>query len=73
MKTASKLTQFRKQCEREAGKPANRIRIPLADALSDVCRALGITGQQRRRVLGRKSTVLLEDTRQERYQLVERQ
>ncbi len=72
MKTATKLAKFRKQSEKDAGTPATKIEVPLAHTLFDVCRTLGITGRERRRVLGRKSTVLLEDTRKECCELVER-
>jgi hypothetical protein len=72
MKTATKLRKFRQQFEREAGTPATHIEAPVAHVLNDVCRALGLKGRERKRVLGRKSTVLLEDTRNERVELVER-
>ena len=72
MKTADKLTKFRKQAEKVAGTHAAHIEVPLLHVLADVCQTLGITGRQRRRVLGRKSTILLEDTRNERIELVER-
>ncbi len=73
MKTADKLTKFRKQCEHESGTPVAKIEVPLVNVLFDVCKALGLTRQQRRRVLGRKSTILLEDICNERIELVERQ
>lgn len=71
MKTANKLRKFRKQCEREAGTPATRILAPISHVLDDVCRSLGLSKQERKKVLGRNSTVLLEDTRKERVELIE--
>ena len=73
MKTADKLAKFRKQCEHNSGTPVAEMEVPLVNVLFDICKALGLTRQQRRRVLGRKSTILLEDIRTERCELVERQ
>jgi len=72
MKPATKLTRFRKQCERETGRPATRILMPLALVLNDLSRMFRLNRGQRRHVLGRRSTVLLEDIRNERIQLVKR-
>ena len=71
MKTANKLRKFRKACEREAGTPATRIMTPIAYTLDDVCRSLGFSKRKRKKVLGRNSTILLEDTRSERVDLIE--
>ena len=69
MKTADKLRKFRQQCERQAGADATEIELPLSHVLDDVCRALKLPVRQRRRVLGRKSYVKLEDIREMRMEL----
>ena len=71
MKTADMLRKFRKQCEREAGTSVDEIEVPLSHVLDDVCRVLNMPRQQRRRVLGRKGCVKLEDTRGIRVGLAE--
>jgi hypothetical protein len=64
MKTADKLHKFRQQCEREAATSATEIKVPLSHFLDDVCRLLRLPTRERRRVLGRKSYVKLEDARE---------
>jgi hypothetical protein len=72
MKSASKLRKFRQQCEREAETSADEIEAPLSHLLHDICKTLKLSGKQRRRVLGRKSYMRLEDTRDCRVDLVRR-
>ncbi|MCL4552328.1 MAG: hypothetical protein M1305_02065 [Candidatus Marsarchaeota archaeon] len=72
MNTADKLRKFRQQCEREAETSATEIEAPLSHLLHDVCRILNLPAKQRRRVLGRKSYVRLEDTRNCRVDLADR-
>ena len=69
MKTADKLRKFRQQCERQTGTDATEIEVPLSHVLDDVCQALKLPIRQRRRVLGRKSYVKLEDIREMRMEL----
>lgn len=72
MKTADKLTKFRKECEKQAGSPATEIDTPLAHVLDDLCRVLGLKARDRKRVLGRKSITRLETTRDMQVEIVKR-
>jgi hypothetical protein len=62
--SVAKLRKFRRQCEREAGKSANEIELPLLHVLVDVCQALGLSKTKRRQVLGRKGVQQLGDYRE---------
>ena len=61
MKTARKLKKFRQRCERQAGVPATRIRLPLTHLLDDLCQVHGLSKKQRRQVLGSRGVTLLDD------------
>ena len=61
MTTARKLKKFRQHCERQAGVPATRIKLSLAHVLDDLCRVHGLSGKQRRQVLGRRGITMLDD------------
>lgn len=52
--SVTKLRRFRQQCERQTGKRASGIDIPLLHVLEDICKALRFSKDQQRRVLGRK-------------------
>lgn len=69
MKAASQLRKFRQFCERSAGIPATRIQLPLLAVLEDVCKALKLSPQDQRRVLGRKGAIELKHTRQMQVRL----
>jgi hypothetical protein len=60
MNKPDRLRKFRRQCEKEASKPADQIQVPLLHALSDVCKTLGLTRSQKRKVLGRRGITRLE-------------
>lgn len=64
MKTANRLRQFRERCERDAGTHASQIEIPLLSVLADVCKALQMSPQEKRRVLGRKGKQTLSNDRE---------
>lgn len=49
------LSDFRKRLERESGGPVNRLDMNTADMLSDPCNFLGLSDENRRRVLGKDS------------------
>ena len=66
---ADKLRKFRQQCERDTGATASDIEVPLAALLDDMCKALKVSPKQRRKVLGRKNVIRLEDTRSIRIEL----
>ena len=51
------LTNFRQQLEHESGSTVNRIDTNAAELLSDLCRFLGLSDQNRRRVLGTHGTL----------------
>jgi hypothetical protein len=72
MKTADKLTKFRKDCEKQAGSSASDIDTPLAHVLDDVCRVLGLKARDRKRVLGKRSTIRLETTRDMQVEIIKR-
>lgn len=72
MTTATKLRQFRKQCERQTGATPGQIQVTLLDALIDVCAALSLSKRDTRKVLGRKATIELSTLRDMRVELVER-
>ena len=61
MKTADKLHTFRRQCERQAGKPLSQVEVPLLWVLHDVCEVLNIPQEQRLKVLGRRGMKCLRD------------
>ena len=61
MKTATQLKKFRQQCERDAGVSAAHIKLPLLHVLNDLCQVHGISGKQRRRVIGGRGSHLLDD------------
>ena len=48
----SLLSDFRQQLERESGGPINRLDANAAELLSDLCRFLGLSDQNRRKTLG---------------------
>ena len=50
------LTDFRQQLERENGGTINRLEANTAELLSDLCRFLGLSDQNRRKVLGTNGT-----------------
>ena len=58
MKTATQLKKFRQQCERDAGVSAAHIKLPLLHVLNDLCQVHGISGKQRRRVIGDENVLL---------------
>ena len=61
MTTTRKLKKFRQRCERQAGVPATRIKLSLVHVLDDLCHVYGLSGKQRRQVLGRRGIMLLDD------------
>lgn len=63
MKTANRLRQFRERCERDAGIHASEIEVPLLSVLSDVCKALQLSPQDKRRVLGQRGKRTLTNDR----------
>ena len=63
MSTAKRLRQFRERCERDAGTHASQIEVPLLSALADVCKALQLSPQDKRRVLGRRGKRTLTNDR----------
>jgi hypothetical protein len=64
MKTAKKLRQFRRACEKETQHSANQIHVPLMDVLNDICRVLNLPRTQRRQVLGRRGVARYTNDRQ---------
>lgn len=50
------LADFRQQLERESGASINRLDANTAELLSDLCRFLGLSDQNRRKVLGANGT-----------------
>jgi len=46
------LTNFRQQLERDSGSTVNRIDTNAAELLSDLCRFLDLSEQNRRKVIG---------------------
>ncbi len=46
------LTDFRQQLEHESGSTVNRLDTNAAELLSDLCRFLGLSDQNRRKVIG---------------------
>lgn len=60
MSTPDRLRKFRRQCEKDARAPADQIEVPLLHALADVCKTLGLTRSQKRKVLGRRGITRLE-------------
>ena len=72
MKTANKLQQFRRQCEKDAGVPSAAIHVPLLSVLVDVCRALKLSKKQTRQVLGEHGSVLLRAGRRHQFGLASR-
>lgn len=63
MKTAKRLRQFRERCERDAGTHASKIEVPLLSVLADVCRALQLSPNEKRQVLGRRGKQVLSHDR----------
>ena len=63
MKTANRLRQFRERCERDTGTHASKIEVPLLSVLSDVCKALQLSPQEKQRVLGRRGKRVLSHDR----------
>ena len=63
MSTAKRLRQFRERCERDTGTHASEIEVPLLSVLSDVCKALQLSPQDKRRVLGRRGKRTLSTDR----------
>jgi hypothetical protein len=72
MNLVSKLRKFRQQCERETGVSANDLELPLAHVLDDLGRALAVPSKSRRKVVGRKSWVRLENVKSSRVVLKDR-
>lgn len=64
MKRADRLQAFRRQVERQTRQPAHEVELPLAHVLSDVCKALGLSKADTRRVVGRRGVRHLETDRQ---------
>ncbi len=69
MKTARRLRKLRRHCERQSGARAADLELPLSHILHDVCQALRLPPKKRRRVLGRRAWVALEDIRETRVEL----
>lgn len=63
MKTAKRLRQFRERCEQDAGTHASKIEVPLLSVLADVCRALQLSPNEKRQVLGRRGKQVLSNDR----------
>ncbi len=50
------LADFRQQLEHDSGASVNRVDANAAELLSDLCRFLGLSDQNRRKVLGMSGT-----------------
>ena len=72
MKTANKLQQFRRQCEKDAGVPSAAIHVPLLSVLVDVCRTLKLSKKQTRQVIGEQGNVLLRAGQRHQFGLASR-
>ena len=72
MNLATKLRKFRQQCERQAGVSASDLELPLAHVLDDLSQALAVPSKSRRKVVGRKSWVRLENVKSSRVVLKDR-
>lgn len=64
MRTAKKLRQFRRACEKETRCSANQIHVPLLDVLNDICRLLNLPKTKRRQVLGRRGVARYTNDRE---------
>lgn len=57
------LTHFRQQLERENGKPINELtEVNAAEVISDLCVFLGLSDQNRRKVLGAGAATHIDQT-----------
>jgi len=57
------LTHFRQQLERENGKPINELsEVNAAEVISDLCIFLGLSDQNRRKILGAKAATHIDRT-----------
>ncbi len=54
------LTHFRQALERDSGKPINESEINAAELLSDLCVFLGLSDQNRRKILGAKAAIYID-------------
>lgn len=69
MKTAAKLRDFRRQCEKDAGVLADAIEVPLLLVLADLCQVLGFSRAESEQVLGREGVANLDAVLTERATL----
>ncbi len=57
------LTHFRQTLERENGKPINELtEVNAADMISDLCVFLGLSNQNRRKILGARGATYIDQT-----------
>ncbi len=57
------LTHFRQILERENGKPINELtEVNAAEVISDLCVFLGLSDQNRRKVLGARAATYIDQT-----------
>ncbi len=57
------LTHFRQTLERENGMPINELKeVSAAEMLSDLCVFLGLSDQNRRKVLGARAALHIDQT-----------
>ena len=65
------LTHFRQQLERENGKPINELtEVTAAEVISDLCVFLGLSDQNRRKILGAKAATWIDQMMSESAQLM---
>ena len=57
------LTHFRRQLEHESGGPIHKLNeVNAADLISDLCVFLGLSDQNRRKVLGARAATYIDQT-----------
>jgi hypothetical protein len=57
------LTHFRRQLERENGKPIHELsEVNAAEMISDLCVYLGLSDQNRRKILGTRAATQIDQT-----------
>lgn len=66
MSVARQLTHFRRQIEKETGRPAAEIELPLHLVLDDLCTLFDLDVSLRRTILGRRGLAALSKYRAQR-------
>ncbi len=66
MSVARQLTHFRRQIEKETGRPAAEIELPLHLVLDDLCTLFDVDVSLRRTILGRRGVAAIHQYRARR-------